>query len=95
MHENSEHGSLILAVLNDDIEFENAKMILSTGFQKYPDATNAIVAGNPIDTVAMMYGIDFETQSKGKVETLSNIQPTKMVEPQTKTNSEWSRELDD
>jgi hypothetical protein len=95
MHENSEHGSLILAVLNDDIEFENAKMILSTGFQKYPDATNAIVAGNPIDTVAMMYGIDFETQSKEKAETLSNIQPTKMVEPQTKTNSEWSRELDD
>ena len=96
LHSHHEHNSLILAIINSEMKIETARELLNSDFHKFPDATNAIVAGNPVETVAMMYGIILQPSESSEA-SLPISPPHEVNEdnPSFPTNKEWSREFDD
>jgi hypothetical protein len=96
LHSHHKHNSLILAVVNSEMKIETARELLNSDFQNFPDATNAIVAGNPIETVAMMYGIILQPiESEEDSPPISPPQEANKEGPSSSKNKEWVREFDD
>ena len=78
------------------MKIETARELLNSDFQNFPDATNAIVAGNPIETVAMMYGIILQPiESEEDSPPISPPQEANKEGPSSSKNKEWVREFDD
>lgn len=95
LHAHHEHDSLILAILRSEMDMEAARELLNSDFRNHPNATNAIVAGNPIETVAMMYGI-ISQPIESEEETSPSL-PLQQVNEDTSSsqkNMEWAREFD-
>lgn len=95
LHAHNEHDSLILAILRSEMDMEAARELLNSDFRNHPNATNAIVAGNPIETVAMMYGI-ISQPIEAEEETSPSLPLQQVNEDTTSSqkNMEWAREFD-
>lgn len=94
LHAHHEHDSLILAILRSEMDMEVARELLNSDFRNHPNATNAIVAGNPIETVAMMYGI-ISQPIESEEETSPSL-PLQQVNQDTTSSQksmEWAREF--
>lgn len=94
LHAHHEHDSLILAILRSEMDMEAARELLNSDFRNHPNATNAIVAGNPIETVAMMYGI-ISQPIESEEETSPSL-PLQQVNEDTTSSQksmEWAREF--
>lgn len=94
LHAHHEHDSLILAILRSEMDMEAARELLNSDFRNHPNATNAIVAGNPIETVAMMYGI-ISQPIESEEETSPSL-PLQQVNQDTTSSQksmEWTREF--
>ena len=95
LHSHHEHNSLILAIINSEMKIETARELLNSDFRNHPDATNAIVAGNPVETVAMMYGIIIQPiESEEASSPISPSQGARGDGPSLTKNNEWAREFD-